>query len=521
MPSRLLPVTIVASFLTRDNLAELDGRSFDAAVIGGGINGSAVVKTLAAAGYNVLLVERNDFGSESTSRSSRMFHCGLNYLAIAKDARTLGEKLSNVLLARNMMRERERLSQELPGRLKPVTLHIPLREADAVKPWQFDFAFAMLKGMGGYSVPLNYRRTSKQSLISHPLAPYLGNDLVGIASYSELVFDWPERVCVEYALEAAGYGATVLNYVTLTGAEACEGGWRLTLVDSLTGKSRPQVIARVVVNMAGPWSNGVNRLADADAGPTVTPNKGCHFAVRLPPAFRDVGIVSRNTIGHMFICLPWKDFHIIGPSETAIDGASDQVEAGDEDIDRLLREAGAVIPGASITRKDVLFRWAGMRPATFEPGNPLGGWKRRIYVDQRKGRSLWLSMSWGRLADHAITSRDVLACVADRLGVPSRATVKAGTPGASIPKGVDLDHIVRCEAPASVADVMFGRTGWGWAIDLGLSTLPDVAAALARHYPSKDANAFSAEYEHYLSRAFGRAWTNAKMEQTLTEKDLL
>lgn len=489
----------MASLLNHQSLPDLDGRSFDVAVIGGGINGTSTARTLASAGYRVLLVERNDFGSGSSSRSSRLLHCGLNYLAMANDAKSLRAKLKYVTLAKNMMGERARMYRALPGRMTPKTLHIPLRKNDAVKPWQFDMAFATLKCLGGHSVPLNYRRTTERQLPSHPLAPYLGDDLVGIVSYSELAFNWPERVCVDYALTAASHGATMLNYVTLTGVERSEGGWRLTLENSLKGAHRANVFSRAVINMTGAWSDNVNKLADAEAQPTVTPNKGCHFAVRLSPAFKGIGIVNRNALGHMFICLPWNDIHIIGPSESKLNGPSDRVEARDEDIDCLLRQARSEIPGANITRGDVLFRWAGMRPATFEYDNPLGGWDRRLHVTSNSDKSLWISMSWGRLADHLITSQEILGHVSSQL----RPNAPVAPVDALIPRSNELRQIVRDEGPLSVADVMFGRTGWGWSADLGRSRVPDIAAALAAASPDRTADDFAAEYLAYIEQVFG------------------
>lgn len=491
----------MASLLPYGSLPQLQGRSFDVAVIGGGINGSSAAKTLSAAGYNVLLVEQNDFGSGSSSRSSRLLHCGLNYLAMAKDASSIAAKLKCTIMARSMMQERARLFSALPGRARPKTLHIPLRTHDVVKPWQFDLAFAFLWSLGGYSVPLNYRRTTRQQLPSHPLTPYLGHDLVGIVSYSELIFDWPERLCVDHALAAASQGATALNYVTLVGAEKRSEGWHLRLQDTPSGDLKAEVTARAVVNMTGAWSDKVNRLADPDRTPTVTPNKGCHFAVKLPPAFKGIGVVNRNALGHMFICQPWNDFHIIGPSETAMAGPTNALQASDDDIDSLLREAGSVMPGAKLRREDLLFRWAGMRPATFEPGNPLGGWNKQFYINEASDSSPWLSMSWGRLADHAITSREILAHVAGRLGGPGARAVPPAV--SAIKPGDDLSFVTQHEGPLTVADVMFGRTGWGWSADLGRSKVAEISAALAMALPGKKAEELVAEYQAYVAQNFG------------------
>lgn len=490
--------------LNKSQLATLSGRSYDVAVIGGGINGTATARALSSAGYHVILVEQNDFGSGSSSRSTRLMHCGLNYIAMAHDARRFREKLHSLSLAGKMMRERAHLSRELRHRFMPRTVYVPIRNSDVVRAWQFDLAFAILRSSGGYSVPLNYRRLKRSELDRHPLAGFLGDDLVGLVSYTELTFNWPERVCVDYALASAESGATVLNYTALSHVRKQGARWALTLRDNLTG-IHADINCRAIVNMAGVWSNEVNKFNSSMATPTVTSNKGCHLAVSLPQAFNGVGVVARNSIGHMFVCLPWKHFHIIGPTEMVHEGTAEP-HVLEADIEAILSEAKQVMPGAEIGRENVLFHWAGLRPATFEEGNPLGDWNRKIYADDANDGTCWLSMSWGRLADHAITSKDVVALIGKKLGTPltrSRATglfPKERSQRVSLEP--DLEYAINNEGPSSVADVMFGRTGWGWDTDLGSSKVTEVATALARRSPHKDPKTFAAEYEEYVQNNF-------------------
>jgi glycerol-3-phosphate dehydrogenase len=493
------------------DLSAIDGRSFDVAVIGSGINGSSTAAALMEARYDVLLVDKNDFGSGSSSRSSRMLHCGLNYLALAREARTLADKLWNVSLARKMMQQRATLFDRLRGRLTPRTLHIPLQAEDPVRPWQYDAAFTLLKSLGGYSLPLDYRRAKKSKLQAHPLARYLSGNVVGIASFSELVFDWPERVCVDYAMRAAEGGATVFNYVALRSAKKLDNAWELALVDNVSGQFQCTVRARAVVNMAGVWSDKVNSLASPSTS-TVTANKGCHIAVKLPAAFAGQGIVCRNAIGHMFICMPWKGLHIIGPTETAVDGIAEPPKAGESDVEALLREADRVMPGASIRRQDVLFQWAGYRPATFDPNNGLGSWKRKIYCKDASDDTAWVSMSWGRLADHALTAEDIVGKVKASLCNPASRPLPHGPSAIATIKHrePDLDQIIAREVPKSVADVMFGRTGWGWDADLGQSRVADVADALARVAGDKEAGQYIAEYNEFLLATFGAEPSNQR-----------
>lgn len=496
--------------LPRPGTAQFGDGRYDVAVIGGGINGTATAMQLSARGYKVLLVERGDFGSGSSSRSSRFLHCGLYYLAAALESPTLAGKVRNVLFAREMKREQARLFRLLPGGLTPKTFVMPIRAGDRVRPWQYDLAFALLACLGGYGVSLGYRRYAGEALRAHPAAAFFGPDLEGLVSFRELIFDWPERICVDYALEAASNGATVANYTTFRGAVRRQDRWAIELEDSLDPGRRTTVEARAMINLSGIWSDGTNERVDDATGTasahrrTVTPNKGCHIAVRLPEALRDFGVITTNAIGHLFLCVPWRGYHILGPTETVVERGTETVAVLDADIDSILAEAGTAIPGAGVTRRDVLHRWGGLRPASFDGDNPRGVWKRRFYDHGGRDGPPWMSMSWGRLADHRLTAEAFAARIAGRLG-PPRGGAPVGTgreAGSRMPgNAADLDRIVAAEAPATVADVMFGRTGWGWDADLGLSKAAQVADALARH-SGTGAEAYLAEYETTIRKTF-------------------
>lgn len=223
-------------------------------VIGGGINGAASANRLAGAGYEVLLIDAGDFGSGSSSRSSRIMHCGLNYLAAAADATSIRSKTSNVVLAGQMMRERRRLRSVMGRRISPHTFYIPLLAGDPVASWKYDLAFAVLNALSGWDSTLDYRRYRQNELGHIGITRYFGGGLTGLAAFTEYVFDWPERICVDHAMDAAAYGAAIRNYTELVAAHS--------------------------------GSDLVNAACGLSDGRTVTPNKGCHIAVRLPEEFR-------------------------------------------------------------------------------------------------------------------------------------------------------------------------------------------------------------------------------------------
>lgn len=448
----------------RSTLLELNGKSFEAVVIGGGINGAASANRLAGAGYDVLLIDSGDFGSGSSSRSSRIMHCGLNYLAAAADATTIRSKISNVALAGQMMRERRRLRSVMRRRISPHTFYIPLRAGDPVALWKYDLAFATLNALSGWDSTLDYRRYRQNELGDIGITRYFGDGLTGLAAFTEYVFDWPERICVDYSLDAAAHGAMIRNYTQLVEAHSAGGRWRLTLADGRGETGTAKVDVKLLLNLAGPGSDLVNAACGFSDSRTVMPNKGCHIAVRLPEQFRSAGVISRNELGHLFLCVPWKNFHILGPTETPLKGFVREPVADEKDVTSILDQANVTLPRLGLTKRDVMFAWAGLRPATYDLGNPRGSWRRTIYDHLTRDNAPMVSVSWGRLADHSFTAADMLARARKYLGPrQSRARLSAQS-------GQDM--------PGSVEDILFRRTGAGWSADLGLSEAARAAAEL-------------------------------------------
>ena len=153
---------------------ELDDTELDVLIIGGGINGCSTAQHLAAEGYKVLLVEKNDFASAASSRSSRILHCGLRYLA---PERSPFEFLVNprrlrtaVSMAVRSLRARRQLLVSTPERLRNLDMAIPIYRGDAYPGWQVDLGAAMLRAfnLGGPSIRYR-RRKPALAAAEHPL----------------------------------------------------------------------------------------------------------------------------------------------------------------------------------------------------------------------------------------------------------------------------------------------------------------------------------------------------------------
>lgn len=489
----------------RGDLTRLEGNRYDVVVVGAGINGASTAARLARSGYKSLLIDKGDIGGGSSSRSSRLLHCGLNYLASAKEATTLSDRLQHLRSAKEMMRYRTASQQEIPNRIRKHTFYIPVLRDDPIQKWQFDLAFLSLFLLSGFKEGVEYRNYKNGQADAPQMLEYFGNNLMSAASFVDIVYDWPERICVDMALDAGASGADIRNYTSLANGQATARGWELSLVDTFEPQKTAAVSARLLLNLAGVWSDAVAAKVDVAGEPTVTPNKGCHIAVRLPSAFSGKGIIRRNSLGHLFICVPWRGLHIIGPTETPYSGSLDDITPDDSDVALLLEQANATVPGLHLTADDIVFRWAGLRPAAFQEGSPRGTWMRVFHDLSPRPEAPMLSMAWGRIADHADTAERIARLVQAKLGAPTRRhKVSCLRPRAcSSFDDIDLAEVIETEQAMTVADVLFRRTGQGWDADLGLPYVERVAQALEIKTGRKRAPELIDEYFNLLRRSFG------------------
>lgn len=495
----------MSSLDTRSSLSELDGTSFDVLIIGGGINGCSTAQHLAVEGYKVLLVEKNDFASAASSRSSRLLHCGLRYLA---PERTPLEFLvrprrlrTAVSMAVRSLRARRQFLASTPERLRDLDMAVPIYHGDAYPGWQVDLGAAMLGvlNLGGPSIQYQ-RRKPEIAAAEHPLVACLRapETLRSVFSFRDHQFDWPERLCIDALLEAKGHGAIVRNYTKVTELEQlASGGWQAALEDGLTSSACVTVQASVLLNFTGVWVDDVNRMAmpSAPPGRKIVAVKGTHIAVRLPDKFRGYGIAGHHRGHEHIFCLPWGDLHYIGPTETVYDGDIDDVQPTEEDITFLLDEINYMLPGLNLLRNDVELSWAGVRPITFDPNRAKG---RRmpagVFHDLgREGMEDAMTVTWGWVMHHRETARKAVRRVR-RIIPPTGERATVSYEAIPYPENTNtlplvpecpeittgvLRHVAEHEAPAHLVDILYRRTDLGWRTRLPPDAVRRAAQSVA------------------------------------------
>ncbi|MEM7743628.1 MAG: FAD-dependent oxidoreductase [Pseudomonadota bacterium] len=474
----------------RMSLTELDGAAFDTVIIGGGINGASAAQHLTAAGYRVMLVEKGDFASGSTSRSTRILHCGLRYFETPSplwDFALAPSKLRTALrMARQSMEMRGELAQDSPARLRRFTMLFPIHEGGAYRGWQVDLAFHLLGRYGPKDVPLNYDRRSAAHLQDLPFVAQMRDveRLTSVATFTEYLYDWPERICLDAVLDAQRMGATVRNYTEAISLQHSDT-WTVTLGDA-TGTAR--VSAPTVLNMAGIWIDCVNTAANQSKR-LIYGTKGAHVAVKLPEAFRDYGIATVNSVGEPHYCVPSQGgLHHIGPTETPYGGDPDDVRVDAADRSFLLNETRLALPGLSLTDDDIVYSWAGVRPLGFDPAFPKG--KRSTDIHDL-GRGMF-ALTGGPIMTHRAAGRALRDKVAEviRPSQPAQSLDYAPRHPPENPNSPpfddrlrqsDLVHAATEEQAQNLTDILFARTGAVYHAQLSDEDLRRAAQAVSAH----------------------------------------
>jgi glycerol-3-phosphate dehydrogenase len=345
-------------------LAALERVPFDVLVIGGGVTGAGVALDAAARGLRTALVERDDFASGTSSKSSKLVHGGLRYLQ-QREFRLVYEALA----------ERQRLRHTAPHLVKVLPFLIPLfgkggtinpKLAKAVNGalWLYDLT-------GGARIGKLHERISAEEALAH--MPTLSPErVVGAFIYYDAQTD-DARLTLAVARTAADHGAVVANHCEvvelLKDADGRACGARVQPDDP--GAEPIEVRARVVVNAAGVCSDRVRALDEGHDPASIRPAKGIHITVPwskvrndiaavvpVPKDRRSVFVVPARAAGGGDAGL---DRTYIGTTDTDYDGPLDDPQCTPDDIAYLLNAINASV-SEPITADDVLGTWAGLRP---------------------------------------------------------------------------------------------------------------------------------------------------------------
>ncbi|MDN5203633.1 glycerol-3-phosphate dehydrogenase/oxidase [Fulvivirgaceae bacterium BMA10] len=342
--------------LKRDELLEnLKSETFDLLIIGGGITGCGTALDAASRGLKTALIEKWDFASGTSSRSTKLIHGGLRYL-----------KQLEIGLVREVGRERAIVHQLAPHLVTPEKMLLPI-----IKDGTFG-KFMTSIGLWIYDALANVEDEDQRKMLSkeeaYALEPLLNPEtLEGAGLYAEYRTD-DSRLTIEVMKTAAHQGATCLNYIQannfiyendqVVGAH-CE--------DTLTRQSF-NINARYIVNAAGPWVDELREKDGSKTGKGLHLTKGVHIVVphhKLPVR---QSIYFDVADGRMIFAIPRGLVTYIGTTDTDYDKDKDEVVANKEDVAYLIEAINQAFPNITLNIEDVESSWAGLRPLIHESG---------------------------------------------------------------------------------------------------------------------------------------------------------
>jgi glycerol-3-phosphate dehydrogenase len=348
----------VHPFRRDDALRRLADESFDVLVIGGGITGAGVALDAASRGLRTALVEKGDFASGTSSKSSKMVHGGIRYLQ-QREFRLVYENLA----------ERQRLLDNAPHLVAPLPFLIPLFGRDGMVSKtvarSYSSALWMYDLTGGVRIGERHREVDKDQALAH--LPTLNTEhLVAGFLYFDARTDDARLTLALLRTAALEYGAAVVNYAPVTrlttGSDgAVEGAIVRPAGD---GVGEFPIRAKVVVNATGVWADDIRALDEGADPHAIRPAKGVHITVpaaRLPCDIAAVIPVPKDKRSIFVVSWPGTDLVYIGTTDTDYTGPLDDPACTPEDVDYLL-EAANNVTTSRLTRADVTGVWAGLRP---------------------------------------------------------------------------------------------------------------------------------------------------------------
>jgi len=346
-----------------------EGEEYDLLVIGGGATGTGIALDAITRGLKVALVERDDFASGTSSKSTKLVHGGVRYLEKA----VWELDYNQYALVREALRERKYFLDTAPHLSQWLPIMIPMQ-----KWWQAPYFWAGAKAYdllaGSEGIEKSYFLTKSRAIEAFPMLK--SDDLVGAMVYYDGAHN-DSRMNVSLAATAGLYGATIANHVEVTdlvkdAQGRTKGAWVKDVLEEKNGQTAKsfKVRAKGVINATGPFSDAIRKMDDEKVQEIVAPSSGVH--VVLPgyysPQQNSMGLIDPSTSdGRVIFFLPWQGNTIAGTTDAPCN-ITPQPIAGEDEIGWILNEIKAYLaPGINVRRGDVLAAWSGIRPLVKDP----------------------------------------------------------------------------------------------------------------------------------------------------------
>ncbi len=382
---------------------------WDVIVIGGGATGLGTAVDAASRGYKTLVIEQDDFGKGTSSRSTKLVHGGVRYL-----------RQGNISLVLEALEERGRLLRNAPHLVRALPFVIP-----CYKWWEQPYYGlglkvyqAMSRNLGLGPTTILSRAETRESLPTATAARLRG----GVCYYDGLFDD--ARLVINLAQTCASLGGVPLNYVRATDLRRRGGRISSVIVRDLENGSEAELRTRAVINATGVFADSVRKLDDPETPDIIRPSKGIHLVLDSRfLASQSAMMIPRTDDGRVLFAIPWNDRVIFGTTDTPVDRAELEPSALAQDIDYLLDHAGRYLTRVP-TREDVLSVFAGLRPLVSSGGSDETKLISRDHV-LRVSRTGLVTITGGKWTTYRRMAEDAVDHAAQVAGLEHRPSKTA------------------------------------------------------------------------------------------------
>lgn len=455
----------------RRDIEQLKASHFDILVIGGGINGCAIARDAALRGVRVALIEKDDFASGTSGKTTKLIHGGIRYL----------EQLNFKLVSESLC-ERAILLRQAPHLVKPLEFIIPVYKHDPRSLLKIKAGVFIYDSLAAGSNIRPHRSLKKDEVLS--LEQNINSfNLKGGVLYSDAQMD-DIRLCLDNAISAYDAGVVLANKTEAVGFIKEKGRINgIEARDKLNGEEF-FIRASIVVNATGAWSNRIVKMDEPGSLDITRPTKGVHIVYRRLPHQRAI-LLSAHKDKRVLFIIPWRGYSLIGTTDTDYSGCADEVYAETNEVEYLLEEARRVFGLEHLDKKGIITTFASLRSLVNTQDKPAWQVSREHLI--KESHSGLISVVGGKyttyrhlaeqVVDLALTKikgRNFKECITRMVGLssPALAKEKADLPGF-------IERAVKEEMANSLIDLLVRRLQLAITPAHGLEYLKECADIMA------------------------------------------
>lgn len=382
-----------------DSMRAGNSLDWDVIIVGGGITGAGVLREAVRRGYSALLVEQQDFSWGTSSRSSKMVHGGLRYLAAG-----------DLKLTKHSLQERERLLKEAPGLVDRIAFYFALGKGN----FPGRLAMTIILTIYDFLAGIRDHRYCKNSGLEQRFPGVYTNNLKGACYYTDAMVD-DSRLVLRVLQESSSRGGHALNYCKVSELKIEQGQVTGVVINTDQG-DHISLRSPVVINATGAWADKLRNQLNPEQ--RVRPLRGSHLIIpkHLCPVTDVLTTLHPKDKRGVYV-YPWEGATVIGTTD--LDHHEDlDIEASisEQETQYLLEAFNTVFPQQTISRADVISTWAGVRPV-------IGSESSKDPSKERRDHATWsdnglITVSGGKLTTFRLIAMDALAAAADRLPEP-------------------------------------------------------------------------------------------------------